>query len=191
MKRILSALALIALALFALAPKAAFAQAASLPYYVVVSDCATLTYSAGSTKPQYVDATGKACAAAAAAATGATAANQTLANTKLDTLHTDMLARPGAATAADGSTTQTAGGTAQALFSGATPANGWKVAIPAASPGAVCWVSDTTTTPSATTAGSYPAFAQGQYATEPGERPSGPVYVNCPTTGMPISAKRW
>lgn len=95
-------------------------------------------------------------------------------------------------TSTDGSTTQTTGGTAQALFSGATPTNGFKVALPSASQSSTpCWISDTTTTPSATTAGSYPVFLQGQYSSEVGEKPVGPVYINCPTTGQVISAKKW
>lgn len=89
----------------------------------------------------------------------------------------------------DGSGTQTTGGTAQALFSSATPAHGWKVENLGASN---CYVSDTTATPSATTAGSYIVFANGgQYATEPGELPAGAVYLNCPTTGQVFSAKKW
>ena len=92
----------------------------------------------------------------------------------------------------DGSTTQTTGGTAQVLFGGITPPNGFKIAIPASSTSSTpCWLSDTTTTPSATTAGSYPVFQQGQYSTEVGEKPAGPVYINCPITGQPISPKYW
>lgn len=92
----------------------------------------------------------------------------------------------------DGSTTITTGGLPQALFGGAVPANGFKVAYPSVgNGGAPCWVSDTTTTPSASTPGSYPLYQQGQWATEPGERPAGPAYIMCPVTATPISAKRW
>lgn len=94
-------------------------------------------------------------------------------------------------TSTDGSTTITTGGTAQVLFGGATPADGFKVAFPSATSGSVCWVSDTTTTPSATTPGSYPLYEQGQWSTEVGEKPAGPVYITCPLTGTVISAKRW
>ena len=147
----------------------------------------------------------------------ATAANQTTANTKLDTVATNQTAvqaTPGSdatkavsvqgctsckavsvltgATSTNGSGTITTGGAAQALFGGVTPTNGFKIAIPSATnDGTVCWVSDTTTTPSATTAGSYPVFAQGQWSSEPGEKPAGPVYLTCQTTGQPFSAKRW
>jgi hypothetical protein len=92
----------------------------------------------------------------------------------------------------DGSGTITTGGAPQALFGGATPANGFKVAIPSGSPAAfICWLSDSVTAPSATTAGSYPVQAVGQYASEPGQKPMGPVYLNCPTTGQVFSAERW
>jgi hypothetical protein len=96
------------------------------------------------------------------------------------------------ATSTDGSGAVAAGGTPQILFGGAAPVNGFKVAIPSATPAAfTCWLSDTTPTPSATSAGSYPVQAGGQYSTEVGEKPSGPVYLNCPTTGQVFSAKRW
>ncbi len=96
------------------------------------------------------------------------------------------------ATSADGSGTIAAGGAPQLLFGGATPVNGFKVAIPSNTPAAfTCWLSDTTPTPSATAAGSYPIQAAGQYSTEVGEKPAGPVYLACPTTGQAFSAKRW
>jgi hypothetical protein len=92
----------------------------------------------------------------------------------------------------DGSGTITTGGSPQALFSGATPTNGFKVAIPSSTPAAfICWLSDTTATPSATTPGSYPVQAAGQYSSEVGEKPAGPVYLTCPTTGQAFSAKKW
>jgi len=96
------------------------------------------------------------------------------------------------ATSADGSGTIAAGGAAQLLFGGATPVNGFKVAIPSTTPAAfTCWISDTTATPSASAAGAYPVQAGGQYSTEVGEKPAGPVYLTCPTTGQVFSAKRW
>lgn len=90
---------------------------------------------------------------------------------------------------ANGSSTITTGGVAQALFSGAAPVHGWKVQNLGASN---CYVSDETTTPSASTAGSYTVFANGgQYSTEPGQLPVGPVYLTCPTTGQAFSAQKW
>ena len=94
----------------------------------------------------------------------------------------------------DRSGTITTGGTAQVLFSGATPTNGFRIAIPVAFNSIntfVCFYSDTTTTPSATTAGSFPVYAGGSDFTQPGEKPAGPVYLNCPTTGTVFSAKKW
>ena len=96
------------------------------------------------------------------------------------------------ATSADGSGTIAAGGTPQPLFNGGAPVNGFKVAIPSNTPAAfTCWLSDTTATPSAATAGSYPIEAGGQYSTEVGEKPAGPVYLACPTAGQVFSAKKW
>ena len=95
---------------------------------------------------------------------------------------------------ASGSGTITTGGTAQALFSGTTPAHGWKVSLPVTSGSQAsftCYVSDETTTPSATTAGSQVLFAGGQYSTEDGQLPLGPVYITCPTTGIVFSAQYW
>ena len=82
-------------------------------------------------------------------------------------------------------------GAAQDVF-GATPTNGFKIAIPSPSPAAfTCWLSDTTPTPGAATAGSYPVQAAGQYSSEVGEKPAGHVYLNCPAAGQVFSAKRW
>lgn len=89
------------------------------------------------------------------------------------------------------STSQTTGGTAQVLFA-TKPKNGFKVALPSATTSSLpCWVSDVVTNPSATQAGSFPVFLQGQYSTEPGEKPYSAVYINCPVTGQLISAKQW
>lgn len=99
-----------------------------------------------------------------------------------------------ASASTDGSGTIASGGSAQVLFGGATPTHGFKIAIPTTATNAsafACYVSDTTAAPSATQPGSYTIFAGGQWATEPGEKPTGPVYLNCPTTGTPFSAKMW
>ena len=82
----------------------------------------------------------------------------------------------------------TAGGTAQSLFSGATPANGWKVANP--DPAEDLWVSDSTTA-APNGLGSYRVPAGGIITTEPGERPVGPVSVYGATTGHIITARSW
>lgn len=91
-----------------------------------------------------------------------------------------------AAVAGDGSIVT--GGTAQALFGGATPANGWKVANP--DPAEDLWVSDSgAAAPNG--AGSYRLPAGGVLTTEPGERPCGPVSVYGATTGHAITARSW
>jgi hypothetical protein len=82
----------------------------------------------------------------------------------------------------------TTGGTAQALFSGATPANGWKVANP--DPAEDLWVSDSTTA-GPNGQGSYRLPAGGIITTEPGEKPAGPVSVYGATTGHVITARSW
>lgn len=94
----------------------------------------------------------------------------------------------------DGSSTIATGGTPQVLFAGATPSNGFKVSIPASIAtlsSFVCFVSDTSTSPSSTTSGAYPVYAGGQYASEPGQKPIGAIYLNCPTTGTVFSAQKW
>ena len=80
------------------------------------------------------------------------------------------------------------GGTAQTLFSGATPANGWKVANP--DPAEDLWVSDSTTA-APNGLGSYRVPAGGILTTEPLERPPGPVSVYAATSGHAITARAW
>ena len=82
----------------------------------------------------------------------------------------------------------TAGGTAQMLFSGATPPNGWKVANPDVAE--ELWVSDSTTA-APNGQGSTCLPAGGILTTEPGEKPVGPVSVYGATTGHPITARSW
>jgi hypothetical protein len=90
---------------------------------------------------------------------------------------------------ADGSTTITTGGTAQNLFSGNTPANGWAVYNPDASE--ALWVSDSTTA-AANAVGSIYIPALGGYETpHRGYRPLGPVSIVGATTGHKITARRW
>ncbi|MCW6509836.1 hypothetical protein [Lichenifustis flavocetrariae] len=91
-------------------------------------------------------------------------------------------------TASAGDVAVTAGGTAQTLFSGATPANGWKVANP--DPAEDLWVSDSTTA-APNGLGSYRVPAGGIITTEPGERPVGPVSVYGATTGHVVTARSW
>ena len=91
-------------------------------------------------------------------------------------------------TAAAGDVAITTGGTAQTLFAGATPANGWKVANP--DPAEDLWVSDSATA-APNGQGSYRIPAGGIITTEPGERPAGPVSVYGATTGHVVTARSW
>jgi hypothetical protein len=89
----------------------------------------------------------------------------------------------------DGSTTITTGGTAQNLFSGATPTNGFAIYNPDASND--LWVSDSTTS-AANGTGSVRVQANGGgYETPPGYKPIGAVSVFGATTGQKITARRW
>jgi hypothetical protein len=92
------------------------------------------------------------------------------------------------APAVDGSGTIGAGGTAQPLFSGATPANGFLVANNHAT--AKLWVSDVG---AATEGGaSIPiAAGGGLFVTPDGYRPAGPVSIIGDTTGSAFAARRW
>ena len=101
-------------------------------------------------------------------------------------LYDDAAAPLARATAGD--TSITTGGTAQTLFSGATPPNGWKVANPDAAED--LWVSDSTTA-APNGQGSYRLPAGGIITTEPGEKPAGPVSVYAATTGHVITARSW
>ena len=92
-------------------------------------------------------------------------------------------------TEADGSTTITAGGTAQNLFGGVTPYSGFKITNP--DPVNDLWASDSTTAVANGTGSTRIAANGGYWATEPGERPLGAVSVIGAVTGQKITAKRW
>jgi hypothetical protein len=98
-------------------------------------------------------------------------------------------ATPQAATGADGSTSITTGGTAQNLFSGATPTNGFEVCNPDASND--LWISDTTTAVANGQGSIRVAANGGSYTTPPGYRPIGAVSVVGASTGQKITARRW
>lgn len=89
----------------------------------------------------------------------------------------------------DGSTTITAGGTAQNLFSGATPTNGFSVGNPDASED--LWVSDSTTAAANGTGSIRVPANGGLYETPVGYKPVGAVSVVGATTGHKITARRW
>ena len=88
--------------------------------------------------------------------------------------------------ASDGSGTVAAGGTAQALFGGVAPTNGWLVANNSS---AAIYVSDVG---AATPGGaSVPVAAGAVFATPPGYKPAGPVSLYGAMTGQAFAARRW
>jgi|SRR5579862_120163 hypothetical protein len=92
-----------------------------------------------------------------------------------------------AAAASDGSGTVAAGGSAQLLFGGAVPANGFLVQNNSASP---LWVCDVGTA-SAGGASIQIAANGGLFATPSGYRPGGPVSLFGTATGQTFAARRW
>ena len=92
-------------------------------------------------------------------------------------------------TGSAGDATIATGGTAQSLFGGATPANGFSVGNP--NPADDCWVSDSATA-AVNGKGSYRVVANGgEYTTPPAYKPVGAVSVICPTTNDVLTARRW
>ena len=90
--------------------------------------------------------------------------------------------------ATDGSGTITTGGTAQTLFGGVVPVNGFAVYNPDVTD---LWISDSATA-SANGAGSILLVASGGgYETPPGCKPCGAVSIISATTGAKFTAKRW
>ena len=88
--------------------------------------------------------------------------------------------------AIDGSGTVTAGGSAQTLFGGVLPANGWLVANNSAT---TVYVSDVGT---ATSGGASIPIAPGAvFATPSGYKPPGSVSLYGATTGQAFAARRW
>jgi hypothetical protein len=90
------------------------------------------------------------------------------------------------APALDGSGMVATGGTAQLLFGGAVPANGYLVANNSS---ATLYVSDVGT---ATAGGaSVPIAAGAVFMTPSGYQPPGPVSLYGGTSGQPFAARRW
>jgi hypothetical protein len=92
-----------------------------------------------------------------------------------------------ASAASDGSGTVAAGGTAQTLFGGAVPANGFLVQNNSS---AALWICDTG---AASNGGASLQLAAngGIFATPSGYKPAGPVSLYGGTTGQPCAARRW
>jgi hypothetical protein len=89
----------------------------------------------------------------------------------------------------DGSTTITTGGTAQTLFGGVVPVNGFQILNPDASTD--LWVSDSTTA-AVNGVGSIRVVANGGgFETPPDYKPIGAVSIVAATTGTKITARRW
>ena len=88
--------------------------------------------------------------------------------------------------ASDGSGTVSAAGTAQTLFGGITPTNGWLVANNSS---ATIYVSDVG---AATSGGaSIPIAPGGVFTTPSGYKPAGAVSLYGPTIGQVFAARRW
>ena len=91
--------------------------------------------------------------------------------------------------AVDGSTTITTGGTAQNLFGGTPPANGFAIYNPDSTND--LWVSDSATA-AVNGVGSVRIAANGGgYETPAGYRPLGAVSILSAATGAKITARRW
>jgi hypothetical protein len=89
--------------------------------------------------------------------------------------------------ASDGSGTLAAGGSAQTLFGGSVPANGFLVQNNSS---AALWVCDTGTA-SAGGASIQLAANGGLFATPSGYKPAGAVSLFGATTGQAFAARRW
>jgi hypothetical protein len=89
-------------------------------------------------------------------------------------------------TAIDGSGTVSAGGTAQTLFGGVVPVDGWLVANNSS---ATIYVSDVGAAVSG--GASIPIAPGAVFATPSGYKPAGPVSVFGATTGQAFAARRW
>jgi hypothetical protein len=88
--------------------------------------------------------------------------------------------------ASDGSAAVVTGGTAQTLFGGVTPANGWLVAN---NSNETLWASDVG---AAIAGGAAIPIAPGTvFMTPAGYKPPGPVSLYGGTTGQAFAARRW
>ncbi len=90
------------------------------------------------------------------------------------------------AAAIDGSATVVAGGTAQMLFAGSVPINGYLVANNSS---ATLYVSDVG--PATSGGASIPIAAGGVFTTPSGYKPAGAVSLWGGTTGQAFAARRW
>ena len=91
--------------------------------------------------------------------------------------------------ASDGSTTITSGGTAQNLFAGATPSNGYAVYNPDAAND--LWISESTTAAANNTGSIRVSANGGAYETPDNYKPFGAVSIVGAVTGQKITARKW
>lgn len=96
---------------------------------------------------------------------------------------------PISSAAVDGSSTITLGGTAQNLFAGATPANGFEVVNPDATED--LWISDSGTAIANGVGNIRVAANGGSYVTPDGMRPFHAVSIVAATTGHKFTARSW
>ena len=93
------------------------------------------------------------------------------------------------AVASSGDTSIATGGTAQTLFAGVIPTNGFAIYNPDISND--LWISDSTTA-AANGQGSIRVVANGGgYETPPGYKPFGPVSIVGAVTAQKITARKW
>jgi hypothetical protein len=93
------------------------------------------------------------------------------------------------AAAADGSGTIAVGGTAQTLFGGTVPPNGFLVANLNPSGGRTLYISDVGTASAA--GSSIPIAPQSVFMTPSGYKPGGAVSMYGATSSDPFAARRW
>lgn len=91
--------------------------------------------------------------------------------------------------AVDGSGVIATGGTAQTLFGGVPPANGYLVANPASS-GDTLYINDAAVAVSQG-AGTIPIAPGAVFLTPSGYKPAGPVSIIAATTNDKFTARRW
>lgn len=87
-----------------------------------------------------------------------------------------------------GDSTIAVGGTAQTVFGGVVPDNGWKIFNP--HPTEDLWVNDAGGVAAPNT-GIRVFAGGGQYSTESGEKPAGPLSIYGATTGHAFGARKW
>ena len=116
------------------------------------------------------------------------ALNASVAGT-VSTVDALIIAIPNAATASDGSGTVVSGGTAQTLFSGVVPTNGFTVHNPDASED--LWISMTNTVTANGQGAIIVAQGGGSYTTPSGLKPAQAITLVATTSGHKFTAIKW